>query len=79
MSDSLRPHELQPTRLLRPWDFPGKSTGVGCQCLGHVKEKELAPSCLIMVMLIKIVMTVQSGSQVVEGVSSGVKEPRFES
>ena len=29
MSDSLRPHGLQPTRLLRPWDFPGKSTGVG--------------------------------------------------
>ena len=25
-----RPHGLQPTRLLRPWDFPGKSTGVGC-------------------------------------------------
>ena len=23
---------LQPTRLLRPWDFPGKSTGVGCHC-----------------------------------------------
>ena len=33
MSDSLRPHELQPTRLLHPWDFPGKSTGVGCHCL----------------------------------------------
>ena len=30
--DSLRPHGLQPTRLLCPWDFPGKSTGVGCQC-----------------------------------------------
>ena len=30
MSDSSRPHGLQPTRLLRPWDFPGKSTGVGC-------------------------------------------------
>ena len=28
-----RPHELQPTRLLHPWDFPGKSTGVGCHCL----------------------------------------------
>uniref|UniRef100_A0AC11D5U5 Glia maturation factor gamma n=1 Tax=Ovis aries TaxID=9940 RepID=A0AC11D5U5_SHEEP len=28
-----RPHTLQPTRLLRPWDFPGKSTGVGCHCL----------------------------------------------
>ena len=23
-------HGLQPTRLLCPWDFPGKSTGVGC-------------------------------------------------
>ena len=33
MSDSLRPHGLQPTRLLHPWDFPGKSTGVGCHCL----------------------------------------------
>ena len=30
VSDSLRPHGLQPTRFLRPWDFPGKSTGVGC-------------------------------------------------
>ena len=30
---SLRPHGLQPTRLLRPRDFPGKSTGVGCHCL----------------------------------------------
>src|SRR5574337_1179073 len=33
MSDSSRPHGLQPTRLLRPWDFPGKRTGVGCHCL----------------------------------------------
>ena len=32
MSDFLRPHGLQPTRLLCPWDFPGKSTGVGCHC-----------------------------------------------
>ena len=29
MSDSLQLHGLQPTRLLRPWNFPGKSTGVG--------------------------------------------------
>ena len=35
VSDSLQPHGLQPTRLLRPWDFPGKSTGVGCHCLLH--------------------------------------------
>ena len=33
MYDSSRPHGLQPTRLLRPWDFPGKSTGVRCHCL----------------------------------------------
>ena len=33
VSDPQRPHGLQPTRLLRPWDFPGKSTGVWCHCL----------------------------------------------
>ena len=33
VSDSLQPHGLQPTRLLHPWDFPGKSTGVGCHFL----------------------------------------------
>ena len=33
MSNSSRPHGLQPTRLLHPWDFPGKSTGVGCHRL----------------------------------------------
>ena len=33
MSDSSGPHGLQPTRLLRPWDFPGESIGVGCHCL----------------------------------------------
>ena len=33
MSNPQRPHGLQPYRLLRPWDLPGKSTGVGCHCL----------------------------------------------
>ena len=33
VSDSSWPHGLQPTRLLNPWDFPGKNTGVGCHCL----------------------------------------------
>ena len=33
VSDSVRPHGLQPSWLLRPWDFPGKNTGVGCHCL----------------------------------------------
>ena len=39
VSDSERPHRLQPTRLFRPWDFPGKSTGVGCHCL--LREPQL--------------------------------------
>ena len=29
----LWPHGLQPTRLLYPWNFPGKNTGVGCHFL----------------------------------------------
>ena len=33
MSDPQRPHGLQPSRPLHPWDFPGKSTGVGCHRL----------------------------------------------
>ena len=32
VSNPQRPHGLQPSRLLHPWDFPGKSTGVGCHC-----------------------------------------------
>ena len=35
VSNSSRPHGLQPTRLLRPWNFPGQSTGVGCHYLLH--------------------------------------------
>ena len=35
VSDSQRPHGLQPSRLLHQWDFPGKTTGVGCHCLLH--------------------------------------------
>ena len=33
MSNSARPHRWQPTRLPRPWDSPGKNTGVGCHFL----------------------------------------------
>ena len=54
VSDSLQPHGLQPTRLLRQWDFPGKSTGVRCQCtfyksLANFKENqesEIGLDCL---------------------------------
>ena len=50
VSDPQRPHGLQPTRLLHPWDFPGKSTGVGCHCLllsQHSKLQSLLPQSLI--------------------------------
>ena len=40
MSDCSRPHCMQPTRLLHPWDFPGKSTGVGCHCLLHPSKTD---------------------------------------
>ena len=33
LSDSLRPYRLYPTRLLCPWDAPGKNTGLGCHAL----------------------------------------------
>ena len=49
MSDSVRPHRRQPTRLSRPWDSPGKNTGVGChfllQCMKVKIESEVAQSC----------------------------------
>ena len=49
VSDSVRPPRWQPTRLLRPWDSPGKNTGVGChvllQCRKVKSESEIAQSC----------------------------------
>ena len=49
MSDSVRPHRRQPTRLPRPWDSPGKNTGMGChfllQCMEVKSESEVAQSC----------------------------------
>ena len=45
---TLRPHRRQPTRLSRPWDSPGKNTGVGCHfLLQSMKVKsEVSQSCL---------------------------------
>ena len=49
MSDSVRPYRRQPTRLPRPWDSPGKNSGVGChfllQCMKVKSESEVAQSC----------------------------------
>ena len=39
VSDSVRPHRRQPTRLPRPWDSPGKNTGVGCHTPNEKKEE----------------------------------------
>ena len=48
MSDSVRPQRRQPTRLPRPWDSPGKNTGVGChfllQCMIVESESEVTQS-----------------------------------
>ena len=38
MPDSVRPHRREPTRLPRPWDSPGKKTGVGCRFLLQYME-----------------------------------------
>ena len=50
VSDSVRPHRRQPTRLPRPLDSSGKNTGVGChfllQCMKVKRESEVAQSCL---------------------------------
>ena len=50
VSDSVRPHRRQPTRLPRPWDSPGKNTRVGCHFLLHCmkvrSESEVAQLCL---------------------------------
>ena len=49
MSDSVRPHRGQPTRLPRPWDSPGKNTGVGChfllQCMKVKRESKVTQLC----------------------------------
>ena len=49
MSDSVQPHRRQPIRLPRPWNSPGKNTGVGChfllQCMKVKSESEVAQSC----------------------------------
>ena len=56
VSDSERPHGLEPTRLLRPWDFPGKSTGVGCHCL--LQSLSLRSRILVCILYLKYILHV---------------------
>ena len=69
MPNSVRPHRWQPIRLPRPWDSPGKNTGVGChfllQCMKVKSESEVAQASLsitnlqslLKLMSIELVMT----------------------
>ena len=62
MSDSVRPHGLQPTRLLRPWDFPGKSNGVAIPYypsnkeFSHLTLTTGISSCLLLDELLSLVL-----------------------
>ena len=57
MSDSVQPHRRQPTRLLRPWDSPGKNTGVGC----HFK-----------ILVATLAFGINSGAYVAEIIRGGI-------
>ena len=78
VSDSSLPHGLQPTRLLHPWDFPGKSTGVGVPspsptCMyshsllwsEHV-HRNSPPNCFFILFLVHTVFTLQNCCAVVQ-------------
>ena len=66
MSDPQLLHGLQPSRLLHPWDFPGRSTGVGCHCLlrmtnldSVLKSRDITLStkvCLVETIVFPVVM-----------------------
>ena len=74
VSDPQWPHGLQPSRLLCPWDFLGKSTGVGCHCLLRIQMLQshkchmLAHTLLVsilqawMVQLLSLYLLVESAS-----------------
>ena len=60
--------QVQPTRLLRPWDFPGKSTGVGCHCLlqsllGHTLIKAVFCSSLLTLIVLQLLHLLYSTKQ----------------
>ena len=64
MSDSSWLHGLQPTRLLPPWDFPGKSTGVGCHRLQSPTYSLYFPTFLLSCSCLSVTIVIQSLSRV---------------
>ena len=79
MSDSLRPHGLQPTRLLHPWEFPGKSTGVGCHCLLHDPGRDVQSQPRLGTELRKwfLYQMIKMNCMLAEGVKSSYKSCLF--
>ena len=73
MSNSVRPHRWQPTRLLHPWDFPGKSTGVGCHCLLH-RDILFLPKCLFVnqYLYLKIIFNLKRKINSYKNIASGL-------
>ena len=56
VSASLRPHGLQPTRLLSPWDFPGKNTGLGCHVLLQGNKRPLLMKTTVVKIVVLMLM-----------------------
>ena len=79
MSNSVRPHRRQLIRLPRPWDSPGKNTGVGChfllQCRKGKSESEVAQSCPTLSDPIDCSLPGSSVHWVFQEYWSGVREP----
>ena len=77
LSNSLQPHGLQPTRPLCPWDFPGKSTGVGCHRLLRDQEPGLITQnlfCRVLWMWRQDFHPCSEVTSVPHGVSRGLME-----
>ena len=64
MSDSVRPHRRQPTRLPCPWDSPGKNTGMGCHFLLQAWKWKVEGKSLSHVQLLATPWTAPPGSSV---------------
>ena len=81
MSDSVRPHRWQPTRLPHPWDSPGKNTGVGChfllQCMKGKSESEVAQLCLTLRNSMDCSLPGSSVHGIFQGKSTGVRWVRL--
>ena len=66
---TLRPHRLQPTRLLHPWDSPGKNTGVGCHFLLQCMKVESESEVMSLGKLWELVMDRETCCVVVHGIT----------